>query len=91
MHERRFSRCVKRICEGCYKEQGLEHTLLQLLKLPIVTGERPLITLGNNLLFLGSPDAAVQGDALPFTNKHLNRATKETQVLPKPQLMRERL
>lgn len=59
-------------------------------KAPPVTRERPLITFANNLIFPGSPDAALQGEALSFTNNHLNRATKETQVLPKPQLMRER-
>lgn len=89
--ERRFCRCLKRICGGYYKEHGLEHTLVRLLKLPIVPREGLLITFGNNLIFPDQRNAAVQGDALSFTNNHLNRATKETQVLPKPQLTRERL
>ena len=62
-----------------------------MLKLHIVTPERLLITFRNNLIFSGLEDGAAQGVALSFTNNHLNLATKETQVLPKSQLMRERL
>lgn len=62
-----------------------------MLKLHIVTPERLLITFRNNLIFSGLEDEAAQGVSLSFTNNHLNLATKETQVLPKSQLMRERL
>lgn len=59
--------------------------------LRIVTPERLLITFRNNLIFSGSEDETLQVVALSFTNNHLNLATKETQVLPKSQLMREQL
>lgn len=56
-----------------------------------VTPERLLITFCNNLIFSGLEDGKAQVVALSFTNNHLNLATKETQVLPKSQLMREKL
>lgn len=47
---------------------GPERTLLQLLTLPSVSGER----LSSGLP--GLSDAALQADALSFTNEHLKRA-----------------
>lgn len=77
------------ICERNCKEPKLKDVLVEVLMLRIVTPERLLITFRNNLIFSGSEDETLQVVALSFTNNHLNLATKETQVLPKSQLMRE--
>lgn len=82
---------LKHICGWCYKEHGVTYILLEVLKPRIVTPERLLITFCNNLIFSGLEDGKAQVVALSFTNNHLNLATKETQVLPKSQLMREKL
>lgn len=72
-----------------------KYTLLSVLKRHVVTPERLLITFHTShlihLIFPGLEDGTAQGVALSFTNNHLNLATKETQVLPNSQLMRERL
>lgn len=88
--ERHFSQFLKHIREQRFKGAWTKvHTPVGAKAALCDPPERLLITFRNNLIFSGLEDGTARVVTLSFTNNHLNLATKETQVLPKSQLMKE--